>query len=136
MWPIVRRFGLLALGVVAAWLVTVLVLNLTVFSAGGHVLSYLRAMESGDYAIAATKAGLAKAPRVLPVDTAKLSEPTILGTRSLSSGELVVEASYQLDNASHTTVFIVEEDEPVLWFFDTWRFQTQPLATLQYLAFH
>ena len=56
MWPIVRRFGLLALGVVAAWLVTVLVLNLTVFSAGGHVLSYLRAMESGDYAIAATKA--------------------------------------------------------------------------------
>ena len=94
MWPIVRRFGLLALGVVAAWLVTVLVLNLTVFSAGGHVLSYLRAMESGGYAIAASKAGLAKAPRVLPVDTAKLSEPTIVGTRSLSSGELVVEASY------------------------------------------
>ena len=132
MWPIVRRFGLLALGVVAAWLVTVLVLNLTVFSAGGHVLSYLRAMESGGYAIAASKAGLAKAPRVLPVDTAKLSEPTILGTRSLSSGELVVEASYQLDNASHTTVFIVEEDEPVLWFFDTWRFTQTPLSSLRF----
>lgn len=61
MWPLIRRFGLLALAVVALWLVSVLILNLTLFSAGGHVLSYLRAMESGDYGLAATKAGLSRA---------------------------------------------------------------------------
>lgn len=132
MWPLIRRFGLLALTVVALWLVSVLILNLTVFSAGGHVLSYLRAMESGDYGLAATKAGLSRAPRVLPVDIQKLSDPQIIATSSLASGNLLVQAHYELDGAQSETVFVVEPSESVLSFFDTWRFATTPLSSLQF----
>ncbi len=39
MWAIVRRFGLLALGVVALWLLTVLALNVTLFTSTSYVTS-------------------------------------------------------------------------------------------------
>ncbi|MEK9599788.1 MAG: hypothetical protein VW032_03695, partial [Pontimonas sp.] len=66
MWAIVRRFGLLALGVVALWLLTVLALNVTLFSATSFVTSYLKALESSDYGLAASNAGLTRAPQILP----------------------------------------------------------------------
>jgi hypothetical protein len=132
MWAIVRRFGLLALGVVALWLLTVLALNLTVFSATSFVTSYLKALESSDYGLAASHAGLTRAPQILPLASEALENPRIMGTSSLPTGELVIQADYELGDDTHSTVFVVTGGEPILWFFDTWRFSRQPLANLQF----
>jgi len=131
-WAIVRRFGLLALGVVALWLLTVLALNLTLFSATSFVTSYLKALESSDYGLAASHAGLTRAPQILPLASEALENPRIVGTSSLPTGELVIQADYELGDDTHSTVFVVTGGEPILWFFDTWRFSRQPLANLQF----
>jgi len=132
MWAIVRRFGLLALGVVALWLLTVLALNLTLFSATSFVTSYLKALESSDYGLAASHAGLTRAPQILPLASEALENPRIVGTSSLPTGELVIQADYELGDDTHSTVFVVTGGEPILWFFDTWRFSQQPLTNLQF----
>ena len=132
MWAIVRRFGLLALGVVALWLLTVLALNLTLFSATSFVTSYLKALESSDYGLAASHAGLTRAPQILPLASEALENPRIVGTSSLPTGELVIQADYELGDDTHSTVFVVTGGEPIMWFFDTWRFSRQPLANLQF----
>ncbi len=132
MWAIVRRFGLLALGVVALWLLTVLALNVTVYSGTSFVTSYLKALESSDYGLAASKAGLSRAPQILPLATNSLDNPRIVGTSSLPTGELVIQAEYELGETTESTVFVVAQGEPVLWFFDTWRFSRQPVASLQF----
>ena len=132
MWAIVRRFGLLALGVVALWLLTVLALNVTLFSATSFVTSYLKALESSDYGLAASQAGLTRAPQILPLASETLQNPRIVGTSSLPTGELVIQADYELGDDTHSTVFVVTGGEPILWFFDTWRFSRQPIANLQF----
>ncbi len=132
MWAIVRRFGLLALGVVALWLLTVLALNVTVYSGTSFVTSYLKALESSDYGLAASKAGLARAPQILPLATNSLDNPRIVETSSLPTGELVIQAEYELGGETESTVFVVAQGEPVLWFFDTWQFSRQPVASLQF----
>lgn len=132
MWPILRRFGLLAIGVVALWLLTVLALNVTIYSASGFVQSYLRALEASDYGLAASKAGLTRAPQILPVVADTPKNPRIVGTNSLPTGELVLQAEYELGDDTYQSVFVVKPGEPVLGFFDTWTFSTPPLATLQF----
>ncbi|MEL0256138.1 MAG: hypothetical protein VW917_01030 [Pontimonas sp.] len=132
MWAIVRRFGLLALGVVALWLLTVLALNVTLFSATSFVTSYLKALESSDYGLAASHAGLTRAPQILPLASETPQNPRIVGTSSLPTGELVIQADYELGDETHSSVFVVTGGEPVLWFFDTWRFSRQPIANLQF----
>jgi hypothetical protein len=132
MWAIVRRFGLLALGVVALWLLTVLAMNVTVYSGTSFVTSYLKALESSDYGLAASKAGLARAPQILPLATDSLDNPRVVGTSSLPTGELVIQAEYELGGKTESTVFVITQGEPILWFFDTWRFSRQPVASLQF----
>ncbi len=132
MWAIVRRFGLLGLGVVALWLLTVLALNVTLFSATSFVTSYLKALESSDYGLAASHAGLTRAPQILPLASETPQNPRIVGTSSLPTGELVIQADYELGDETHSTVFVVTGGEPILWFFDTWRFSRQPIANLQF----
>lgn len=132
MWPIVRRFGLLALGVVALWLLTILALNVSVYSATGFVSSYLKALETGDYGLAAAQAGLTRAPQVLPETGKSLANSRIVGTTSLPTGELVIQAEYELEGDTHSTVFVVTEGEPLLGFFSTWTFAREPLGSLQF----
>lgn len=132
MWAIVRRFGLLALGVVALWLLTVLGLNLTLFSATSFVTSYLKALEASDYGLAASHAGLTRAPQIVPLASESLRNPRIVGTSSLPTGELVIEADYELGEETESTVFVIAPGEPTLGFFDTWRFSRQPIASLQF----
>ena len=132
MWPIVRRFGVWALGVVALWLATVLVLNFTLFSASGHVTSYLRALESENFALAASRAGLSEVPSVTPLVSAGISNPLVMGTAVVDSGSIAVQADYDLLDESHSTVFVVERAEPVLFFFNQWRFSQAPVAQLEF----
>jgi len=130
MWPLVRKFGLMALGVVALWLVTVLTLNLTLYSAGGFVMGYLKALEEANYGLAATKAGLMDVPAVTPMDSEALTNPRIIATGSLATGEIVVQAAYELAGEERTTVFVLDQADPVLGFFTSWTFNRAPTARL------
>lgn len=130
MWPVIRRFGLLTLGVVALWLVTVLTLNLTVYSAGGFVMGYLRALEEGDYTLAAARAGLTETPLVAPSASERISDPQILQIGALPGGDIVVQAGYSLSGENYETLFVLTESEPILWFFSNWGFTRAPVATL------
>lgn len=132
MWPIVRRFGLVALGVVALWLATVLVLNFTLFSAAGHVSSYLRALESENFGLAASRAGLTETPSVTPLSGAGVENPRVVGAASLANGNVAVQAEYEILGATHSTVFVVEAGEPVLFFFTQWRFAQAPTSVLEF----
>jgi hypothetical protein len=131
MWPIVRRFGLMALGVVALWLLTILALNLTLYSAGGFVMGYLSALENGNHGLAASKAGLSDVPAVLPLASEPIHNPRIASTGALETGDIVVEVAYELAGVEEHTTFVVRETEPVLWFFNSWAFQRSPIARLE-----
>jgi hypothetical protein len=131
MGPRVRTFGLLALGVVALWLLTILTLNLPVYSAGGFVMGYLRALEDADYGLAATKAGLSEVPLVTPMDSEALQNPKIVAIGSLETRDIVVQASYDVAGEEQHTVFVIAESEPVLWFFTSWAFTRPPTARLE-----
>lgn len=130
MWPIVRRFGLIALAIVALWLGSVLALNLTVYSPAGHVTSYLRALESGDYLAAARYAGLSDVPAIVPLED-ELTDSRILRSATLPNGDIVVQAEYLLGGEAGNTFFVVEAGEPVLFFFRTWSFDRPPLGRLE-----
>ena len=131
MWAIVRRFGLVALGVVAAWLATVLVFNLTLFSATGHVTSYLRALESENFGLAANRAGLTETPNPTPLLGAGVENPRVLGAAVLANGDVAVQTEYEISGTTESTVFVVEPAEPVLFLFTQWRFAQAPAASLE-----
>jgi hypothetical protein len=130
MWPIVRRFGLIALGIVALWLASVLALNLTINSPSGYVSSYLSALESGNYGLAARQVGLSEVPRVTPLP-GQLNSAEIVSQAVLPNGEIVVEARYQLGGSEQSTLFVLKASEPVLFFFTTYEFAKPPLARLE-----
>jgi hypothetical protein len=130
MWPIVRRFGLIALAIVALWLGSVLTLNLTVYSPAGHVTSYLRALAVGDYVAAARHAGMSEVPAVVPLE-GELQDVRILGSAAVPNGDIVVQAQYLLGGQTETTFFVVRAGEPVLYFFRTWTFERAPLGRLE-----
>jgi hypothetical protein len=130
MWPIVRRFGLIALAIVALWLGSVLVLNLTVYSPAGYVSSYLRALEAGDYVAAARHAGMPEVPAVVPLE-GELQDARILGSAALPNGDIVVQTQYLLGGQTESTFFVVQAREPVLFFFRTWALERPPLGRLE-----
>ena len=132
MWPIVRRFGVIALGVVALWLLSVLVINLSLGSPARSVQTYLDALEEGNFGLAATKAGIDRVPTVLPEPSGSLTDPRVVGTRTLDTGGVIVLAEYEIHGETATTFFTLEPEEPVLWLFTTWRFSEAPTATLNY----
>lgn len=131
MWPIVRRFGVMALGVIALWLLAILTLNLTLYSAGGFVMSYLRALEAGNYGQAASHAGLSDVPAVLPLPSEPIQNPRVIAQGALDNGDIVVQTAYELAGEEQQTFFVVREVEPVLWFFNSWEFQQSPVGRLE-----
>lgn len=130
MWSIVRRFGLIALGIVALWLVSVLTLNLTINSPSGYVSSYLSALESGNYGLAARQAGLTEVPRVTPLK-GELSDSRIISQAVLDNGDIVVEANFTLGGAEESTFFVLRASEPILFFFTSYQFAEPPIARLE-----
>lgn len=130
MWSIVRRFGLIALGIVALWLVSVLTLNLTINSPSGYVSSYLSALESGNYGLAARQAGLTEVPRVTPLK-GELTDSRIISQAVLDNGDIVVEANFTLGGAEESTFFVLRASEPILFFFTSYQFAEPPIARLE-----
>ena len=131
MWPIVRRFGLIALGIVGLWLASVLVINLTVNSPSGHVSSYLSALESENYGLATSLAGLTEVPRITPLPSG-LESWSISSQAVLPNGNIVVTADYILGGSDESTSFVLRESEPILFLFTTYEFARTPTARLEF----
>ena len=132
MWLIARRSGLGVLGVVALWVLSVFAINLTLYTPGNSVLTYLEALETRDFDFAAAKAGLSHVPTILPEPPGSLTDPQIVRTSTSESGHRVVEATYTLGGGIETTVFTLEAGSPTLWMYNTWRFAETPTANIQF----
>lgn len=129
-WGIVQRFGILAAGVVLLWAAAVLGLNLTVLSPGGFVLSYLQALEEGDYVDAARKAGVSTVD-ALPRPEVAPRQSRIVAVEELADGHLLVVADYDMGSRRHQTSFVLEKHPSEWGLFRTWAFQNGPVGTLR-----
>ena len=130
MWAVVRRFGIAAVLITAAWLVAVFSLNQTLFSPGGYVLSYLDALERGEFGEASARAGLQEAPPVLPRPDALVSDSQIAGTFVVNADEVVIQAQYLLDSIPSESLFTLKRLPRTLGLFDRWEFGDSPVGTI------
>jgi hypothetical protein len=132
MSSLARKSGLGVLGVVTLWVLSIVAVNLTLYTPGNSVLTYLEALETRDFGFAAAKAGLSYVPTTLPEASGSLTDPRILRTATSESGQKLVEAEYTLGGTTETTVFELETGKPTLWLYNTWRFAETPTANLQF----
>jgi hypothetical protein len=129
-WAQLKRFVIAAAVMVALWGAAVVVLNLTVFSPGGFVLSYLHALERGAFSEAAARAGLEEMPVVTPDEGRLIVSPTISATLVTSEDEVVIQARYTLDDLPLESLFVLERQPRTLGLFDSWAFQAPPVGAL------
>jgi hypothetical protein len=134
-------FGLL----VAAFTGTVIILNSTLYSAGGFVGSYLAALARHDVGAALELAGPGSAAGS---DTAAddLLDPRALGelddirqVSDIDQGGGVHEVSYSYTFGSgdaHRTTFTVKYDGTRFGLFSNWRFSSSPLGVLSVTPKH
>lgn len=130
MWAQLKRFVIAAAVMVALWGAAVVVLNLTVFSPGGFVLSYLHTLERGDFSEAAARAGLEDMPVVAPDHDRLIESPAISATLVTSDNEVVIQTRYTLDGLPLESLFVLERQPRTLGLFDSWAFKERPLGTL------
>jgi hypothetical protein len=129
-WAVWKRFGLAAVIITAAWFIAVFSLNQTLFSPGGYVLSYLDALERGEFGEASARAGLSEIPTVLPRPDARVSEPRIAGMFVTNPDEVVVQAQYLFDGAPSESLFTLTRLPRTLGLFDRWQFAELPVGTI------
>jgi hypothetical protein len=129
-WAVVRRFGIAAVLITAAWLIAVFSLNQTLFSPGGYVISYLDALERGEFGEATARAGLTEVPSVLPRPDALVSDSQVAGTFVVNADEVVIQAQYLLDGIPSESLFTVKRLPRTLGLFDRWEFGEAPVGTI------
>ncbi len=129
-WAVWKRFVIAAVIITAAWFVAVFSLNQTLFSPGGYVLSYLAALEQGDFGEASARAGLNEIPVVLPRPEALVSEPRVAGTFIVTAEEVVVQAQYLLDGIPSESLFTLSRLPRTLGLFDRWEFTDAPVGAV------
>lgn len=125
---------------VIAFVVTVVVLNQTVYTASGFVRGYLDALARHDVRAALSLAG--PLPSSSAVDDLLVAE--VLGdiesytlTETAGAGDTrIVAVDYRADGREGRTSFRVEPTGSVLAMFPTWSFTSSPLAQLELTVEH
>jgi hypothetical protein len=134
-------FGLL----IAAFTGTVLILNSTLYSAGGFAGSYLSALARHDVAAAIelagpdSAAGSSTAAKDLldPRALGELDDIRLVSDIDQGGGVHRVNYSYTFGSgSSHTTSFTVKYAGTRFGLFSTWRFATSPLSVLSITPKH
>lgn len=129
-WAIV--FALILVGFTA----TIIALNITVFSAGGFVRSYLSALERRDVAEAMAAPGV-ELPREASVELldsdalGDLGGIRVVDDVDEGGGTHRVTVAFDLAGSAGETEFLVEHTGARLGFFSGWRFAQSPASTLQ-----
>ena len=133
---------LVLLGVLAGtFAATVLILNATLYSAGGFVGSYLGALQRHDVDGALATPGVLGAANasdeLLTPDAVEAPEDIRqLSDIDLGGGLHVVTYEYSFDGMVAQSTFRVEYTGPRLGLFSTWEFAESPVSILQVLPLH
>lgn len=133
---------LVLLGVlVGAFAATVLVLNSTLYSAGGFVGSYLSALERHNIDEALRTPGVlgvtdASNELLKPTALGKLDDIRMLSDDDMGDGFHVVSFEYTLAGKTLQSTFQVQHTGAGLGFFSRWAFAESPVSLLQVLPLH
>lgn len=126
-------YGGLLVGIAIAFVVTVAILNSTVYSASGFVRGYLHALDRGDTASALGLAGVTPS-----ADDVLLTIPEdgrIDDISTTAKGDRVT-ASFLLDGTRHEAVYDVAPTGAFGGLFTAWGFRTTPTAFLDVTPEH
>lgn len=126
---------------IAAFVGTVLLLNLSLYSASGFVGSYLGSLARHDVAAALATPGVVRAndansELLVPAALADLGGLRLSSDTDEGSGVHRVSYQYDFAGAKGTTTFVVEYTGTRLGFFSTWSFRTSPVSILQVTPQH
>lgn len=130
-WADVRKYGVTAMVIIAAWLGAVLALNATVFSPSGIVTSYLDALERGDIGEALAIIGAEEPPAILPDTDRSVSAHTVGSALALDDDTVIVSVEYLLDGIPSESLFTVKRTPRTFGLFDRWEFSTLPTAPVR-----
>lgn len=134
-------WSIVAAILVAAFGTTVLVLNSTLYSAGGFVRSYLDSLArhdvDGALELAGTlAAGDASTALLVAGGMGELSDIQLISDRTDAQGTHRVVYSFTADGVAGESTFSVRPQGTLLGLFSTWRFETSPLGVLQVSPLH
>ena len=126
---------------VGAFAATVLVLNSTLYSAGGFVGSYLSALERHNVDEALRTPGVlgvrdASSELLMPVALGTLGDTRLLSDDDMGDGFHVVTFEYTLAGKTLQSTFQVQHTGTGLGFFSQWAFAQSPVSLLQILPLH
>ncbi len=134
-------WSIVAAAVVAAFGGTVLVLNSTLYSAGGFVRSYLDSLArhdvDGALQLAGTVAAGDASQKLLTADAlGELSNLRLISDSTDAQGTHRVVYAFTADGKDGQSTFSVRPQGTLFGLFPTWRFETSPLAVLQISPLH
>ena len=126
---------------VAAFAITVLALNSTVYSAGGFVRGYLDALSRKDTVAALEVPGVrlandADATLLTPAALGEFDDYTIVRDIADADGGRTVAVEYSLGGEQHSTEFTVTPQPARFGLFSGWRFLTSPLTAVSITVLH
>lgn len=126
---------------IGAFAVTVVSLNATVYSAAGFVDSYLSALARHDATSARDLPGVLAsedaAANLLTDDAiGNLSDVELIDEDVDDSGTHIVSYKYSIDGTPGESDFRVRQTDSFLGLFNTWSFETSPLATVVVTVLH
>lgn len=132
--------GLLAL-VVVGFVVTIGILNATVYSAGGFVRGYVDALDRGDTTSALGLAGVqatgAEGDVLLTVpEKGLLDDVHQISDAAAADGTHRVEIGFTSDGVGHTTRFAVRRTGTIAGLFGRWEFSSPPTASVDVTPEH
>lgn len=131
---------LLAL-LVGAFATAVLVLNSTLFSAGGFAGSYLAALQRHDLDEALSTPGvlgssIAKNDLLVPAALGALDDIRMVSDVDEGAGVHTVTFEFELDDIAGHSVFQIQSTGHRLGLFETWSFLESPMAILAITPLH
>ena len=132
----------IAVAVAVVGVISVLLVNRSLYSPEGVVRSYFAALEAGDASSARALSGvvspdfdrdqlvLLQAAAYTPPSQVSVSAATVVGERA------TVEASFVLDGSKEQATFALVAEPPLWGVFEQWRFSEPPLGQLQVTVKH
>jgi len=134
--------AVIAVAVAAVGVISVVLLNRTLYSPEGVVRTYFAALEAGDASSARALPGvlspgvdpeqlvLLQAAAYTPPSRVSVSTATVVGR------EATVEASFVVDGSAERATFTLVAEPPLWGVFEQWRFAEPPLGGLQVTVTH
>ncbi|HEY0259130.1 MAG TPA: hypothetical protein VGC18_04700 [Lacisediminihabitans sp.] len=135
------RWLVLLVILVAAFVTTVLTLNLTLYSAKGFVGSYLHTLSRGDTDGVLATNGVLRSDQATdeltaPAALEHFDDIHLVSDTGNRDGTHTVVYGYAFGSEKGTTSFHVERSGSLLGLFSSWRFVTSPVSILQVTPQH